>query len=218
MPFLDTVQRIGVHFRHDQRHVAVHAPSAGIVDHDRALRRDLGRPDLGNCAAGAHEHDVGALEIVIARVPSLSKCGRRTTLRCRPSASRGERHDFAVRKGAFGQDAEHLAPNIAGRADHRHFILTCAEFPVAHEMRAGAHIRQTAGGEKRSTRFSFSRMPPPSIWPFRTVAFDGAFSRRKRNNSALPSATPNLVAIRSAMGRSTRTGSGCRVAQGRSIG
>ena len=30
--------RVGVHFRHDQRHVRVHAPGRRIVDHHRALR------------------------------------------------------------------------------------------------------------------------------------------------------------------------------------
>ena len=36
------VDRVGVHFRHDQRHVGVHAPGGGIVDHDAPWRPIFG--------------------------------------------------------------------------------------------------------------------------------------------------------------------------------
>ena len=62
---LDAVERGSIHLGHHQRHFAVHAPSAGIVDDDGALGSDLRRPGLGQRAAGAHQNYVGAFEVEI---------------------------------------------------------------------------------------------------------------------------------------------------------
>uniref|UniRef100_A0A0N5A007 LigA n=1 Tax=Parastrongyloides trichosuri TaxID=131310 RepID=A0A0N5A007_PARTI len=48
------LDRVRVHFRHDQRHVGVHAPGRGIVDDDGAGLADLLGPLARHRAAGAH--------------------------------------------------------------------------------------------------------------------------------------------------------------------
>ena len=61
---LDVAHGLGVHLRDHEGHVGVVAPGGGVVDHDRALRGDAGRPFLGDLAAGGHEAEVHVGEIV----------------------------------------------------------------------------------------------------------------------------------------------------------
>ena len=61
--------RVGVHLRHDQRHVQVVAPGRGVIDHDAALGADLGRPLLGDGRAGRHQAEVEPWRNRTARDP-----------------------------------------------------------------------------------------------------------------------------------------------------
>ena len=128
MPFLMSCERVGIHFRHHQRHLAVHAPGAGIVDHDGALGGDLRRPFLGDGAARRHQADVGALEVEIVERLDLQNAVAERDFGADRSG-RGQRHHFADRELALRQHGQHLAPDIAGRADHRDFIGHAQSFP-----------------------------------------------------------------------------------------
>ena len=109
--------RIGIHFRHDQRHVRIHAPGRGIVDHDRAGGADLRRPFLRHRAARRHQADVDVGEIVVLERFDLQGAVAIGDFDAH-AAARGQRHDLVGRKFALGQNVEHLAPDIAGGADH----------------------------------------------------------------------------------------------------
>jgi hypothetical protein len=60
-----TVERVGVDLGDDQRHVLVHAPLRGVVDHDRAGVRELGRPLGADRRAGREEREVEALDRLV---------------------------------------------------------------------------------------------------------------------------------------------------------
>jgi hypothetical protein len=55
-------QRVGVDFGHDQRAAVVHAPCAGVVDHDAARRGRVGGVLLGSGTAGGEDGDIDAVE------------------------------------------------------------------------------------------------------------------------------------------------------------
>ena len=143
MPFLMSLQRIGIDFRHHQRHVAVHAPGAGIVDHQAALGRDLGRPFLGDGAARRHQADIGALEIVIVERLDLEGAVAERDFGAH-RAGRGQRHDFADRELALRQHRQHFAPDIAGRADHCDFVSHRPSFPADRPRRT---LTRSAAGQ-----------------------------------------------------------------------
>ena len=115
------VQRLGVHFGHHQRHAAVHAPGAGVINHDAALGGDLGRPFLGDGAAGAHQDNVGALEVVMLQRLGLEVVIAKGDIAAH-RAGGGQRHHLGNGKLALRQDLQHLAPDIAGGADDGNFI------------------------------------------------------------------------------------------------
>ena len=80
------------------------------------LRRLGAGGEQGDVPAGKVEMlDVADLELPAAVAEIDDVAGR---------ARRGDRGDLFDRKFALGEDVEHLAPDIAGRADHDH--------PVTH--------------------------------------------------------------------------------------
>ena len=89
-------------------------------------RADLRRPFLRDRAARRHQADVGAGEIVIFERFADKRLVAEGNLRA-DRARRGERDDFIGGKPALGEDIEHFAPDIPGRADdgdlETHFIL-----------------------------------------------------------------------------------------------
>ena len=119
--------RIGVHFRNDQRHVGIVAPGRGIIDHDAVLGADLGSPFLGDGAAGGHQADVGVGEVVVLQRLYLQRLvaeGDLGALR----TTRRQRYDFVGRKATFRQNVEHLPANIA-RGARDCDLVTHIEFP-----------------------------------------------------------------------------------------
>jgi hypothetical protein len=120
--FLDVrLEHVRIHFRHDERHVAIHAPLRGVVDDDGALFDNPGRPFLRDERACGHQHDVGALEVVMLQRLHLEDRIAERDFRA-GRAGGGERNHVAGGKLALGQDGQHLATHIAGRADDGDFV------------------------------------------------------------------------------------------------
>ena len=93
--------RVGVHFRHDQRHVHVVAPGRGIIDDDAALaRRSSATIPSTRLAAGRHQRDVGAGEIVVLERLHLQRPVAEGDVGAL-AAARGERHHLVGRKAAL---------------------------------------------------------------------------------------------------------------------
>ena len=111
----EALDSVGIDLGYDQRNVAVVAPGRRIVDHDTALGGDLRRPFLRYRAAGRHQADVAVGEVVILERLDLERLVAIGNFLA-DRAARGERHDGIGRKPAVGEDFEHLAPDIAGRA------------------------------------------------------------------------------------------------------
>ena len=151
--FLDAAQRVGVHFRHDQRHVAVHAPGVELSMTIAPWRRDLGRPFLGDCAARAHQHDVGALEVVMLERLDLEDVVAERDLRA-DGARGGQRDDFAVRETARSARTLSISRPTFPVAPTTATLYCICWIPCGRRRgpQAGAHIRQTAKGEKWATR------------------------------------------------------------------
>ena len=57
------IHRIGIHLRHDQRHVFIHAKGRGIVDDDTASLAGARRHVSGCAATGREQRDIGLAEI-----------------------------------------------------------------------------------------------------------------------------------------------------------
>ena len=149
---------IGIHFRHDQRHIRVHAPGRGIIDHNRALATDLRRPFLRDRAACRHQADVGAGEIVIFERFADERPVAEGHVRA-DRARRGERDDFIGGKPPLGEDIEHFTPDIAGGADdgdlETHFILLCGTLKIPQRR-----PYQKSGGKSSSNH---GKVSPPEI-------------------------------------------------------
>jgi hypothetical protein len=114
----EALDGVGIDLGHDQRNVGIIAPARRVVDHHRAGRGDLGRPLLGHGRARRHQANVGAGKIVVLERFDLQRpvaIGDFKAL----APPRGHRHHLIGRERPLGQDAEHLTPHIAGRADHR---------------------------------------------------------------------------------------------------
>jgi hypothetical protein len=119
------LDRVGVHLRHDQRHVGVHPVERAVVDDDAALRGGLGRVGLGRTGAGGEQGDVPAGEVEVLDVLDLEHLagfaeldlGALRTRRC-------HRSDLVAGKLALGEDVQHFAPDVARRADD--------DYPITH--------------------------------------------------------------------------------------
>ena len=93
------------------------------------LRADPRRPFLGHRPAGRHEADVGVGKVVVLERLALQRpVAERHFFADR--AGRSERDHFGDRKAALGEDAEHLAADIAGGARRlRPYSLTFGKLP-----------------------------------------------------------------------------------------
>jgi hypothetical protein len=121
----------------DQRDVGVHAPGRGIVDHDRALLSDLRRPDLRDIAARRHQADIRVGEVVILQRLHLEDAIAEGDLLADGAAGR-DRHDLVRRKGALVEDVEHLATDIARRADYGDLVAHLRLLNVRPAVLGGA--------------------------------------------------------------------------------
>ena len=113
---LVAVECLGIHLGHHERHVLVHAPLGGVVDHHGPGIRKARRPLGAHAGAGREERDIEALDRLVAErldgelgVAPVDAASRR--------ALRGERHDLVGRERALPQHAEHRGSHGAGGAD-----------------------------------------------------------------------------------------------------
>ncbi len=144
--------RLGVDLGHDQRHVGVHPPVRRVVDHDRAglgrARAVLGR----HLGARRAQHDVDALEVEFRQVLDFQDrfVAERRLLADRTGGS--QRNNVIGREISLGQDLQHFATDIAGRADDGD--------SVAHDcLRLGRSLLCFGEAGRYAPRRRFARKP-----------------------------------------------------------
>ena len=153
---------VGVHLRHDQRHVLVVAPGGRVIDDDAALGGDLRRPFLGDrrrrptsgrCRCRRSRSSRGPCILSVASpketsVPRLRREASATT------SSAG--------KSALGEDVQHFAAHIARGADDgdlvTHVLSSCSI------GRAGRHRRGVALPPRRKPGKSSLSIDPHLVW------------------------------------------------------
>ena len=170
--------RVGVHLRHDQRHVRVVAPGRGIVDHDARRRRRSSAtipstprrpPTSGRCRCRRSRN---------ARAPCTFRVRSPKETSTPIAAARGQRHDLVGREFALVEDVEHFPPDIAGRADDCDFVThrslseeKCRPRSSRAEREAAAllcekHRQHNVTMVQRAVRCSPS---PPTIRPILAI-------------------------------------------------
>ena len=126
---------VGVHLRHDERHVGVVAPAGGIIDDHAALRGDPWAPLLGDGGARRHQGKVDAAEIEILEVAAFQPMVAERHLDAHRPA-RGDGEHLVGGKLPLGEDIEHLPADIAGGSNdsdlvtHNPLLNSCAR-PIA---------------------------------------------------------------------------------------
>ena len=128
-------ERLRVHFGDDERHLGIRAEVRGIVDHHGTGRRGLWRIFGGHAAAGGEEGDVDIREIERVESFDLERTIPEMDLLAERLA-RGERGHGARRKGALGEDVEHLLADETGGSDNGDMIAHRFRAPVVN---AGCH-------------------------------------------------------------------------------
>jgi hypothetical protein len=112
--------RLGIDLRHDQRHVGLHAKARGVIDDDRPglgrARREL-RRHLG---AGRGQHDIDAAKVESVEAMHLEHIVIAERHLPADRARGGQGHDLVGGKVPLGERCQHLAPDVAGGADHRY--------------------------------------------------------------------------------------------------
>ena len=171
MPFLmSALERVGVHFGHDQGNLAVHAPLRGIVDHDGALRRRSWAttpwtprrpPTSGRCRCRRNRNSSSALTLRICVAERNFGSDR---------ARRGERHHFACRKLAFGQDAQHFAADIAGRPGDGDFVRHDPDLPERGSFPRTARHDISPGNAAEKRRLVTASVSPATATGFSAVS------------------------------------------------
>ena len=132
-PLLVAVDGLRVHFRHDQRHIMIHAEQAAVVDHHAALRSGLGGIDFGRAGASGKQRDIPAGEIEMLKVLHLDLAAGLAKLDLVAHRTRGgDGSDIVQRELPFRQDVQHFAPDTAGGA-HNNDLVThgCAPWAAA---------------------------------------------------------------------------------------
>ena len=119
---LELPDRLRIDLGHHERHVLVHAEVRGVVDDDGArlggARRVHGR-DLG---ARREQRDVDAAKVEFVEVLDLEDRILAERHLAAGRALGGHGMDLGGGKGTLGEDAQHLASDRAGGADHRYFV------------------------------------------------------------------------------------------------
>jgi hypothetical protein len=107
---------VRVDLAHDERHVGVHAPGAGVVDDDGARLGEAGRVRAAAGRPGREEGDVDAAEL--GRGDILDGHGLAAEHHVRSGrAGRRERPELAHREPALLENVDHRAADLAGGAD-----------------------------------------------------------------------------------------------------
>ena len=142
--------RVGIHLRHDQRHVAVVAPARRVVDDDAALGADAGRPFLRHGRARRHQAEVGLGEIELLQILALERLVAERHLDAERPA-RGDGEHLVHRKFALGEHVQHFAAHVARGADNGDPIAHSSD-PISQDPAAlaayAAHLRKVAAARK----------------------------------------------------------------------
>ncbi len=138
-------QGIGVDLADDERHVLLHAPARGVVDHHGARGGEPRRPLTGGRAAGREEGDVEAPDRLL--VQALN--GEAAVELPPDGALGGEWHDLLGGKAPLPQQPQHQSADLTGRADHGdsvaapHGVRVTAEGPGAGAAAPSAAARRS---------------------------------------------------------------------------
>ena len=151
------LERLAVDLGHDQRHVRVHAELRGVVDHHAARGRGARRMDLGDGGAGREQAEVEALEVEVLERTHAQHVVLAEAHLLAGRSPRGERHHLVDRELPLGEDVQHLVPDRAGRADHRHSVAhVCDPAAKVCEANVGDHppgVKGERGPPDRSRTF-----------------------------------------------------------------
>ena len=168
----EQAERVGVHLADHERHVLVHAPARGVVDHDRSSLGEGGRPLARGRAPGGEQSHVEALDRLLAESahdePALELAPDR--------ALGGERDDLAGGELPLAQQAQHQRAHLPGGAHDRYPV------PLAAHQRSGYRDAPSAGGAAAAPALSGARA--------RRGAARRVSPRRGWACSALPSGSP----------------------------
>jgi hypothetical protein len=118
----------GIHFRHDQRRIRIHAEGRRVVDHDRARGLRCRHEFTAACGARGEEGDVDALEG--ASLQQLD--GHRLALEVQGFADRAlrsEKLQFTDRKIPAFEHAQDLDPDGSGSTNDRNILGLHVPFP-----------------------------------------------------------------------------------------
>ena len=151
------VDRVVVDLGDHQRDVLVHAPVAGVVDHDRAGVDQLRRPLGADLAARGGEGDVDALDRVLVQLRHLEVRRREID-----AAGRAPRRTPAARRGPEVALGEHLEDRRARPRRSRRRRRLCSRSRSSPKCgrgpRAGRDRRPVLGARGSSLRTA----PSPS--------------------------------------------------------
>ena len=112
------VERVRVHFGHDERHVGLHAEGRGVVDHDGAARGRRARDAARDAAAGREEREVDAVQAVNGELLHRERAAAEMH-RAPGGAARGEQAERSEREAALLEAVDELGADRAGGADDR---------------------------------------------------------------------------------------------------
>ena len=138
-------QCVGVHFRHDQRHLRVHPEMRGVVDDHCPGGRGTRRMGRRYRAAGREEREIDPGEIEpVEHLHAQSPVAVGDLLACRPRA--GQRHQPADRKTALDEQLQQHFADGAGGADHGDVVG-----PFRHSMQLRFIPRAASAAARRRT-------------------------------------------------------------------
>ena len=123
--------RLRIDLRHDQRHIRLHAEARGVVDDHGAGLCRARRKHRRHLGARRRKDDVDAAEIESVEALDLEDVVLAERDLRADRARRGQCDDIVGGKFALGERGQHLASDIAGRADHR-YLETHIETPRAN--------------------------------------------------------------------------------------
>src|SRR5262249_23064821 len=113
--------RLGIDLRHHQRHVRLHPKTGAVVDDDGPGLRRARRKDRRNLGPRRRKDNIDPTEIESVETLDLEAVILTEGNLLADRARRRQGRNIVGRKLAFGQRGQHLAPDIAGRADHGYF-------------------------------------------------------------------------------------------------
>ena len=113
---LEADDGVGVHLRHNQRHIQIHTPCARIIDDDAAGLADLRRPVFRHVAARRHQREIAFRKVERRKVLAFQRFVAKRDFHA-GRAARGDGENLVHREFALVEDVQHFAAHIARGAD-----------------------------------------------------------------------------------------------------